>query len=228
MLDLLFPPVCSSCGIRVGRANPLCHDCLGQLRYLTPPWCSRCGAPQSQEGICFHCVQHPPSLGTARSVFAYKEPLRGLIHQWKFNDHPELFYFFARQMFLFSQLYFSTESWDTITAVPLHPSKERERDYNQSRLLAEALGKSLDISFSTKILRRIRDTQPQSELSQMSRRKNVKSAFCAAPDLASGKKILLIDDLFTTGATLSQCAFSLKEAGARRVDGLTLARTLFV
>ncbi len=225
MLDLLFPPVCSACGIRIGRGSQLCHDCLGKLRYLTPPWCSKCGMPQSQGGVCFHCRQNPLSLETVRSVFIYEEPLRGLIHQWKFSDHPELFYFFARQMFLFSQLYSPLASWDLITAVPLHPTRERERDYNQSSLLAEALGKSLEVPFSAKTLQRIRGTQPQSKLSETDRRRNVKFAFHSAPGLANGKRILLVDDLFTTGATLNQCASSLKEAGARRIDGLTLART---
>ncbi len=225
MLDLLFPPVCSACGIRIGRESQLCHDCLGKLRYLTPPWCSQCGMPQSQEGVCFHCRQNSLSLEAVRSVFVYEEPLRGLIHRWKFSDHPELFYFFARQMFLFSQLYFPPESWDLITAVPLHPARERERDYNQSFLLAEALGKSFEVPFSAKTLRRVRGTQPQSKLSETDRRRNVKFAFHAAQDLANGKRILLVDDLLTTGATLNQCASSLKEAGARRVDGLTLART---
>jgi ComF family protein len=128
-------------------------------------------------------------------------------------------------MFLFSQLYFPPESWDLITAVPLHPTRERERDYNQSSLLAQSLGKSFEVSFSAKTLRRVRGTQPQSNLSGTDRRRNVESAFHARPELVNGKRILLVDDLLTTGATLNQCASSLKGAGARRVDGLTLART---
>ncbi len=225
MLDLLFPPVCSSCGIRIGRESQLCRDCLGKLRYLTPPWCSQCGMPQSQEGVCFHCRRNSLSLAAVRSVFVYEEPLRGLIHRWKFSDSPELFYFFARQMFLFSQLYFPPESWDLIAAVPLHPARERERDYNQSSLLARSLGKSFKVPSPEKILQRVRGTQPQSKLSEGERKRNVESAFRAAPELTNGKRILLVDDLFTTGATLNQCSSSLKEAGARRVDGLTLART---
>ncbi|MBI1976778.1 MAG: ComF family protein [Candidatus Omnitrophica bacterium] len=229
MLELLFPALCAACGARVHHETPICHDCLGKLKYLAPPWCSRCGIPQNHTELCFDCSQRiskTGSLDQIRSVFIYQEPLRIFIHQWKYKDRPELSRFLAQQMVLFTELYFTEKPWDILIPVPLHKTRERERDYNQSLLLAAAVSKALEIPVSTGTLKRARPTLPQSTLPEPERRSNVLSAFRALSYGAAKKNILLIDDLYTTGSTLEQCAFALKTQGAARVDALTLSRTM--
>ena len=227
MLELFFPPLCFACGSRTHSQQQLCHECLGKLRYLTPPWCSLCGIPQSFQGLCLNCMNTKSvPLNQIRSVFIYEEPLRKLIHQWKFKDHPELSAFFGRQLILFTQLYLPEKPWDIIIPVPLHRIREREREYNQSYLLAQMLSQSLGIPLSSACLKRVRHTPFQSSLTQTARRENLGSAFWADGEAMGGLRILLIDDLYTTGETLHQSASSLREKGALQVTGLTLARTL--
>ena len=228
MLHLLFPPLCSICHTRLDHSHPLCLDCVGQLRYLTPPWCSRCGTPQAFEGECSDCFLSGSPLDQVRSVFVYQEPLRELIHQWKFKDKPALSQFLGGQLTLYTENYFVKKTWDAIIPVPLHPARERERDYNQSSLLARVLSSATGIPIIEGAIRRIRVTSPQSRLTQLKRRENMRSVFESFPHLVEGKRLLLVDDLYTTGTTLRACAYSLRENGTLGVGGLTLARSLWI
>ena len=230
MLDLFFPPICSCCDVRLERSSFLCLECAGKLKAIKPPWCARCGLSlpisETLQLNCLSCYHYPPHWDALRSVFVYQEPLRHLIHRWKFNDRPEISELFGEAMEFFIHEHWHDPNWQILIPVPLHPIRFRERDYNQALLLTQVLSNKLNIPLSSDALRRIRHTLPQSNLSRSARNQNLRGAFQVNDTLIQGRRILLVDDLYTTGATLNQCALALKREGADRVDGLTLARVL--
>jgi ComF family protein len=249
-LNLVYPQDCLVCSAAVVRYQDqgVCGQCwerVLQLR-LIPPWCPSCGVPvgtglserpevNSGPGmmpadlaaLCLKCALQVPPFSGARSFGYYTSELRRLIHAFKFRGRRDL----AR---LLSPLLASAylESWpereaDVIVPVPLHSKKKRERSFNQAALLATMVGRLLGLGCCEKMLTRVRHTLPQIGLTDAERSRNVRKAFkCTQPALVRGKRLLLIDDVMTTGATVASAAEALLEAGARRVSVLTIARAV--
>jgi ComF family protein len=224
-LDLLFPPQCAACK-RCGSV--LCPSCLAAIQPLPGPRCQRCHTQISSPGICRQCTYRPLSLSGLRAVSAYQEPLRACIHALKYDGNRRL----AEPLgALLAQVYvvYGLQA-DIIVPVPLHSERERQRGYNQSHLLARVCADHLRIPLNSACVIRIRPTQAQAHLTASERQQNVAGAFGCAPAFATetlhGRRILLIDDVCTTGATLESCAAPLFAAGAASVWGLVLARPL--
>ncbi len=218
--NLFFPPTCAGCG-RVGQW--LCDECATAIPLLEAPVCPRCGRPWEGDGLCPACRAHPPTLRRLRSATLFAEPLRGAIHALKYRGGREVAKTVA------PLLVRAWRAWgmsgDLLIPVPLHPRREARRGYNQSALLAVALGLALHLPVLTDGLARRRDTPSQTRLDREARRRNVAGAFrVLEPALIRGHHVVLVDDVATTGATLNACAEVLLEAGASRVDGFTLAR----
>ncbi|MFO8240087.1 MAG: ComF family protein [Dissulfuribacterales bacterium] len=229
--DILFPPCCAACKIRpfAHSTDRLCHDCLESLKFIESPVCTLCGqpfhGPQGSDHICGQCIKNPPSFDTARSVFRYHGAARSLIHKIKYNDDGyalRVLSFLVKDFMLFDDL-----KPDMVIPVPLHPKRLRKRGFNQSLRLARAL--FTDIHLGIDILSRKLNTKPQTELSMEERPGNVRNAFEIERPLPKGARtILLVDDVYTTGATVRACAKTLKKAGAREVHVFTVARTIMV
>jgi ComF family protein len=224
-LDLLFPSQCAACQ-RGGSV--LCPSCLAAIQPLPGPCCQRCHTQISPEGICRQCQYHPLSMSGLRAVSAYQEPLRDCIHALKYGGNRRL----AEPLgALLAQAYvvYGLQA-DVVIPVPLHSERERERGYNQSQLLAQVCATRLGLPLDSTVVSRIRPTQAQVHLTVSERQQNVAGAFCCTPASATealhGRRILLIDDVCTTGATLEACAAPLFAAGAASVWGLVLARPL--
>ncbi len=217
LLDLVFPPHCVVCR-RVGEW--FCAACRAQVQPILPPICERCGRPLHHEQ-CPYCRDEPPQIDGLRAVAFFEGALRQAIHAFKYQYRPEL----ASPLGAMLSQYLLDHPLpvDTIMPVPLHTERERTRGYNQSRLLAEELGLHTHLRLWYNGIERIRYTQPQVELDLQQRRENVHGAFRAVPE-TSGARVLLIDDVCTTGATLEACSIALKQQGARTVWGLSLAR----
>ncbi len=217
---LFFPPQCAGCG----KVNTwLCDTCVETIPLLEGPLCPRCGRPWEGEGNCPACRAHLPAVRRLRAATLFAEPIRSAIHALKYNGGREVAESVRPLM---------AKAWakwamagDLLAPVPLHPRREARRGYNQSALLATALGLAVNLPVVPDLLERIRPTRSQTQLGREARRRNVAGAFrVRRPSLVRGRHITLIDDVATTGATLDACAVALLEEGAASVDAFTLAR----
>ncbi len=231
-LNALFPPRCGGCGQFSGAL--FCEKCAPQLRAIVEPCCASCGQPFDVlafgADICARCREHPPAFKRARAAWLFEGPARETIHKFKYNRRFALAPRLARAMANAPATSIMLEAWQPQCLVPvaLHSSRARARGFNQSALLARELGALFDLP-AHDLLRRNRRTPPQVGLNLKERRQNVRQAFEINQNLwrkhdLDGARILLIDDVFTTGATLNECARVLIQAGASAVGALTIAR----
>lgn len=223
LLDILYPPRCVACG-RPGSF--LCDTCRGEAQPVGSAWCIRCGNPLSKPGLCATCQADPPDpLDAIRGVFLHTGPIRQSIHALKYRGIRELAPILAAELVAYLQAH--PLPADCIIPVPLHPQRERARGFNQSWLLAQEVGRALGIPARQDLLHRIRNTPSQTGLRREQRWTNVAGAFAVEPGISlHGKRILIVDDVATTGATLRACALALQEAGASTMWGLTVARAV--
>jgi len=218
LLDLLFPPQCVTCR-RTG--DWFCATCQQRIEKILPPVCQRCGRPLSLRD-CPYCAKLPLQIDGTRATAFFEGNLRDAIHAFKYNHRPEL----ARPLGNWLSAYLTANPMpvDVLIPIPLHPERERARGYNQSALLARVLGEQHHLPIWNDALTRTRHTRPQVELDAAERRVNVQDAFAADARVA-GKRILLIDDVCTTGATMEACGLALYARGAKSVWGLAIARS---
>jgi ComF family protein len=233
-LDLLFPPRCQVC-LAFDR-SVICAACSAAIKPVLPPYCDVCGRPFDPEAkggeLCADCRQGS-RLDIARGVAFYDGPMREAIHRFKYSRKRVL----AEPMGAMMADYLGApdrvaaaraievSEIDRVCPVPLHPARLRERGFNQAELLAGGVCDRFGLVLDTGLLRRVRDTAPQVSLRREDRARNVRGAFVVPDrDAVSGQRLLLIDDLATTGATLEECARVLRRAGAASVAALTLAR----
>jgi len=229
VLDLLFPPLCIGCRTPVADTG-FCAGCWDKLTFLEGPACACCGLPfpvaLDGEILCAACLARPPAFDRARAIMAYDENSRGAILALKHADRLELVPGFTRWLARTGQSLIAES--DMVVPVPLHRSRLWLRRYNQSAELARRLAHDWKLHFDPLALVRSRATRSQGAMaSAKARRRNVLGAF-KVPDSGrvSGKRILLLDDVLTTGATAEACARALKRAGARKVHVLALARVV--
>ncbi|GAA0567086.1 ComF family protein [Caenispirillum bisanense] len=231
LLDLLLPPRCLSCGAVVSEPGALCPDCFAAVTFLGPPVCACCGDPfelAMEEGaLCAVCIADPPPFARARAAFRYDDGSRDLVLRFKHADRTDCAAPFARWMLRAGREL--VRDADLIVPVPLHRLRLLRRRYNQAALLARALDRHGDRPgrYAPDLLLRARRTPPQEGLGRSARRLNMRAAFAVAdPARLEGRRVLVVDDVLTTGATVGECARVLLRAGAAAVDVLTLARVV--
>jgi ComF family protein len=229
ILSLLFPEKCLCCRTVYDRKAEdlpgLCPDCEKDLPWLEPPFCPRCRQPLpagTDSHLCQACLQDKHAFDLARAAVLYRGGIAGAIQRFKYHGDITL----ASELGLFlNQVDLSELLFDTIIPVPLHPKRLRKRGFNQAVLLGKILSRKTGRPMPLKALRRIRNTVPQVELHHSERQKNVRGAFAVRdPAVIADRNVLLVDDVFTTGATVNECARVLKKSGAGAVYVLTLAR----
>jgi ComF family protein len=236
-LDLVFPALCPLCQTTLGadRRDPLCGFCWGAITRLGRPRCHVCGAapllaptfddasePALPVPSCPACAADPPPYDYARSAALFEGALREALHAFKFSGKRAL----ARPLGDLAAEHCAAtlaEAIEAVVPVPLARERERERGFNQAELLAQRVARRLGVPVRPRWLWRVRPTRPQSDLAASERRANVRGAFRASSQV-SGRHVLVVDDVLTTGATLGECARALREGGARRVGVLTVAR----
>jgi ComF family protein len=229
LADILFPRNCAGCGAPAGEtARYFCWDCLAGLEIIRPPFCRICGDPGAGalEGdyVCGACLDQRPAFDLARSAIRYRGPLENALQEFKYNGATWLSRDFGLLLAACHQAHYAGLPIDAILNVPLFPTKERQRAYNQAGLLARELGHRLGRPLVQFLVKR-RPTPTQTHLTAADRRANVRDSFAIKKGAAvRGRQVLLIDDVMTTGATAGECARMLKEAGAAGVYVLTLAR----
>ena len=235
LLDFVLPPRCLICSLSTSGASLpwVCQRCWGAVEYVTPPTCAQCGQPLAAppEGIattmhrCGACLLTPPTYDRARAVGLYAGVLRDLIHAMKYQRIYGLVRPLGdllRQHFI---AHWSEHPPAALVPVPLHSRKLRVREFDQAMALARHVSQGVGIPLWADVLIRHRPTLSQVGLSAAERRRNIRGAFTVQkPQCCTDKALLLIDDVYTTGATVQECARLLRQAGATRVDVYTLAR----
>ncbi|MBI3358424.1 MAG: ComF family protein [Nitrospirae bacterium] len=230
--NLLYPRTCVECEQDIGseeRDAIFCASCATQLVHLSGPVCFVCSAPFVSEAAtshspshrCGECRENPPLFLKAITPFLYEGPLSTAICQFKYKKKPHLAAPLAR--LIANDL--SNISTDYVMAIPLHSFRLRGREFNQSLLLARQIGITLSLPYFVDVMIRTRETPPQVGLSRKERDENIKGAFkVTQPNAIQDRRILLIDDVYTTGATLKEGARTLMRAGAKEVIVATIAR----
>jgi len=226
--DLLFPPSCPVCSQPlIESRRGLCEHCMQDVSLICSPLCRVCGKEMrnSAEGdhLCGICLHKTPFFTSARGVARYQDPVANLLHRLKYQTDYSVLPALQRIVVMMGPVAISED--DRIIPVPLHSRRLRFRGFNQSVLLAGLFFPNDQKLLLRNVLQRIRDTTPQTGLNGIVRRKNLKDAFAVhKPRMVRQRKIFLVDDVFTTGTTVSECSRVLLGAGAREVHVLTLAR----
>lgn len=232
LLHWIFPVDCFACkGPAPDRRLPsFCRPCWESIRPINGPVCPRCGRPfesrlalaHSPGHLCRSCRERPPKFDRALSPYRYEGVLEQAIHLYKYRRRPALAGPLADLALVWAD---RLPPADLVMPVPLHPSRLREREFNQALLLADRIARGLGLPLAFEYLMRVRATRPQTELDRTERARNVRRAF-AVPETAGlkGRRVLLVDDVLTTGATVNECARALRRAGVEAVSVLTLAR----
>lgn len=230
-LDALLPPRCAACGEAVDQPRTLCLGCWSALVFITRPWCAVCGDPFETappgEPVCGDCLASPPPWSRGRSALRYDDASRPLVLGFKHGDRLHLAPLLAGWMrSAGAEL---LDGCEVIVPVPLHRWRLLARRYNQAAVLAHFLGRGAGIVVSDRALVRARRTPSQGQLTKSQRARNVQGAFRVAPSRRAeiaGRRVLLVDDVLTSGATAGACCRVLLRAGAASVDLLTLARVV--
>ncbi|MDQ7844271.1 MAG: ComF family protein [Armatimonadota bacterium] len=224
---LLFPPRCQLCG--APGEFPLCGGCLHTFPQIRPPFCPRCGHPLVARGAaplrCRGCPGEGAAYTRARAWGAYDGPLREAIHTLKFGRRRALAGPLGALLAGLAASDPGLQRVQAIVPVPLHPQRQRERGFNQAHLLAAEVGRALGVPVEARVLERGRPTPAQAELSAASRRANVRGAFILR-GAVRWARVLVVDDVMSTGSTVGECAQVLRQGGAGEVAVLTLARTV--
>jgi competence protein ComFC len=232
-LAFVYPEVCQICGeVRATQKEGfVCAACWRNVRFVRAPFCDRCGLPYEGEitGVfeCSNCKEMKLHFSSARSAVAAQGVVLEVIHRFKYQRAVWFENFLADLLIREAAPVLRLNKWDWLVPVPLHPTKFREREFNQAERIARLLGEATGIVVNTQFLRRVLPTRTQTQLTRQQREDNMKNAFVVTDNVRlKGEKVVLIDDVLTTGATTSACAKALIAAGAGEVCVWTVARGL--
>jgi ComF family protein len=235
-LDAVLPPQCLSCSAATDGPGKLCAACWAKIMWLGAPLCARCGCPfefdplgsaDTEALVCGACLRAPPPFARARAVFRYDDASRGLILAFKHADRLHGATAYGEWLARAGAELLSSAS--CVAPVPLHWTRLAWRRYNQAALLANVAARAAGRPVIPDLLVRARRTPQQGDLGAAARRRNVRRAFrvnARHRDKLAGQRIVLVDDVFTTGATVEECARALLDTGVMAVDVLTLARVV--
>lgn len=228
LITFVFPAKCRRCEtpMGIGRVHYLCDACWEQIEFLKPPWCQICGLPR-WSAACAGCREHPPLFRKLRAIAFYEPTLREAIHLMKYEKKQVISKHLVQLLQAHLPADLASTDYDFLLPVPLHANRFRQRGFNQAEQIAQGVAKIWGRSVRTDILVRVRDTVPLSSLhSREERRESITGAFeVQSPDSIQNRKILLIDDIFTTGTTVNEALKVLQIANPNCVDVLTLTRT---
>jgi len=229
LVDVVLPPRCIACGNIVEEPDTLCGSCWGGITFFAPPWCGGCGLPfphpMGENAVCADCARAGRAWDRARAVLRYDKNSRALVLGLKHADRTDIASAFGRWMLRAGSEVLADA--ELLAPVPLHWSRLFQRRYNQAALLANAIHLAGGPPAAVDCLVRHRRTPSQGHLGPLARERNVRSAFAVRRAAeVTGRRLVIIDDVMTTGATVDECARVLKRAGAASVGVLTLARAL--
>jgi ComF family protein len=219
LADFALPQDCFLCGVAAG-AQLLCARCAADLPHLPEALCPVCAMPSPAGAICGACLKDPPRFDATRAAYAYDFPLDRIVQALKYQGRLAVLPFLGEALAAGD-----IGDADLIVPLPLHPSRLKERGFNQALEIARVVSRHTHIPIDWRSCERSHDSAPQASLPRAERRRNVRGAFLCRTDLA-GQRIAVVDDVMTTGSTLDEFARVLKKAGAVHVTNLVVARTL--
>ena len=232
LVNLFYPALCRGCGKKSTKWNQnICTSCLKRIKKRLPPFCAKCGkqiaGDPEEQNVCVDCKNDSIYFDRALSVFRYEGLLKDLIHDFKYKKMTSLSEELVAIASGFIEEHNVGKKSDLVLSIPMHRKRFLEREVNTSDILAKSMAKKLNIPYSSGALKKIKNTSPQSRLSRAQRIDNITYSFSIPEkriDEIRHKNILLVDDLFTTGSTVNECAKMLKESGSGLIEIITLAR----
>lgn len=231
LVDLVLPPRCPACRVIVDGDDHFCARCWPDLAFITPPWCACCGTPFAHDmgtgALCGACLAEPPRFASARAALAYGGPARDVILGLKHGDRLHLARLMGRAMQRVGSELLDPAGRPLLVPVPLHWTRLVRRGANQAALLTKAIGRLSGAEVALFALSRVKPTPSSRGLGRQARARNVRGVFRVVDKAAvRGRRIIIIDDVLTTGATVEACARVLRRAGAAEVHVLTFARVI--
>lgn len=221
--DLLYPRCCPMCHqILRDPSRLICPRCAKEIRPIKGPRCFKCGKPvREEEEYCSDCRTHPGAFTEGKGIFLYDQKMKDSLMKYKYHGRREYGRFFARAMYIYGKKELERWNPDLIVPVPLYWKKQRMRGFNQAAYLAEQLSVYTGIPADCTLVKKIKQTKSQKKLDAAGRRKNLKEAF-QVRERVDGKRILVVDDVYTTGSTMDAMASCLRDKGAEKIWFLTL------
>lgn len=219
LLDFLYPPRCPICDKVVLPEDKICPECRKKIHEAAEPVCMKCGKPLSNERkeYCFNCGKKNYNFTQGRALWIYEKEVKMSVYRFKYQDRREYAKAYASEIVKKYGGWIRDKKIQAVIPIPLHRNRKRKRGYNQAEILAEEIGKILGLPVYTKFLIRVRDTKPQKMLNDAERKNNLKKAFKMAENIVQLNRVLLVDDIYTTGSTLDAAASVLKAAGVPHV-----------
>lgn len=223
ILSLLYPRTCCFC--KAVDKTGICETCREKVVYVQEPRCKKCGKPirQEEKEYCYDCSHRDFAFEQGKSVWLHKEPVSTSIYQFKYHNKRIYAAFYAEEMHRLYGSWMKKNGMEVIIPVPLHRKRRRRRGYNQAEILAKYLSEKSGIPMNAKAVVRTKKTVPQKKLNEKQRKKNLQDAFAVTDYWEGEKRVLLIDDIYTTGSTIDALAKELKKKGAENVWFLTIS-----
>lgn len=219
LINIIYPNICPLCGKELEFDHLVCKKCEGEIKYITEPICKKCGKQLQEEEkeYCGDCKTRVHYFDSGIGVFAYTGVVKKAMYEFKYKDMKVYGKFFGNKMAEYSTEYIKHWKADVLIPVPVSKKKYLKRGYNQAEILARELSKKTNMPVDTKVIYRSKDTMPQKEMSRDSRKKNLKNAFIISGNVVKYNKVILVDDIYTTGSTIDECAKALKSSGIKEV-----------
>lgn len=224
LLAVLYPSRCPVCN-RVLRDTLICKECAGKLRYVTQPFCYSCGKPvgSAEQEYCMDCMKKRHMFCQGRAVFLYQGAVRGMLYRYKYGNRRDYTEFFAAEAARVYGPWVKQLGIELAAPIPLSKHRMKKRGYNQAHLFGKRFAQLAGLSYDAGLLSRVRDTAPQKQLSAQERKNNLKNAFKIEENVVNLNRVLLVDDIYTTGSTIDAAALVLKQSGIKGVFFLCIS-----
>ena len=225
ILNILYPRRCILCdGVLDTPSSGVCISCRAKLNYIKEPVCKKCGQPigDMREEYCYDCGKTRHFYDQGKSVWLYRGEMKQSMYRFKDGGRREYALFYAKESVRLYGSWIQKRNIEAIIPIPIHKNKKRKRGYNQAQVYAKELGRLLELPVDTKTLIRTADTIPQKKLSHRERKNNLKKAFKIGADSVQWKRVLIVDDIYTTGSTADAATEVLKEFGIEKVYVLSV------
>ncbi len=230
LLHILYPKRCPICDSIIGgpvfsREYPICRECKEAVEYAAEPVCKKCGKPLTDERkeYCGDCAKRPHSFSQGKALWVYKDSVKASIYRLKYGNRREYGKSYAQELVRQYGRWIERKEIQAVVPIPLHKKRKRQRGYNQADIIAREIGRLTGLPVYSGLLVRCVDTRPQKELNDRERKENLKKAFRLNGDTGELRRVLLVDDIYTTGSTVDGAAEVLKGAGIREIYVLSVS-----